>query len=363
MKLLKSILVAIDFSESSENVLKNSIKFAKTFQSKITLIHILPDDIDNEKVSLLIKNGATAQLKEANDRINSEGIKTGNPILEYGSYFDEIVYASNKINANLVIVGSGAKIKKDAFQLGTTAAKIISKSNKPVFVIKNNKTLDIQNIICPIDFSKESSRALNNAIIISRLFDAKLVLLSVYSLFRQTFARLDPVEINEQRKLDHLKELNKFLEEFNLIDVNHVIKIKGGEPAEEILKAIKNYESDLLLMGTTGKSGISKILMGSVTEKVIREVLCSFITLKNEDVITLELEVKIHDIKNHYATAQDLFEKGFFEESINQFNICLGINYAHIPSLKGIAKVYKKLGDVDSAKKYREMVKNVLDQN
>ncbi len=221
---------------------------------------------------------------------------------------------------------------------------------------------DIKNIICPVDFSKESNRALNNAIIISRLFDAKLVILSVYSPFRQIFTKLDPVEINEQRKSDLIKEFNKFLEEFNLIDVNYIKEIKGGEPAEEILKAIKNYKSDLLLMGTTGKSGINKILMGSVTEKVIREVLCSFITLKNVDAITLELESKIQDIENHYATAQELFEKGFFEESINQFNICLGINYTHIPSLKGIAKVYEKLGDVNSAKKYREMVKNVLDQ-
>jgi len=362
MKLLKSILVAIDFSESSENVLKNSIKFAKTFQSEITLIHILPDDIDNEKVSLLVKKAATTQLNELNDIIIKEGVEIGNPILEFGNYCDKIVNASDKISANLIIVGSGEKLKGDVFQLGTTAEKIIRKSTKPVFVIKNNQTLDIRNIICPIDFSKESSRALNNAIIISRLFRAKLVILSVYPLFRQTFTILDQVEINEQRKIDHLKEFNKFMKEFNLIDVNYKIEIKGSEPAEEILKAIKNYESDLLLMGTTGKSGISKILMGSVTEKVIREVLCSFITLKNENAITLELEAKIQDIENHYATAQELFEKGFFEESINQFNICLGINYAHIPSLKGIAKVYEKLGDVNSAKKYREMVKTVLDQ-
>ncbi len=69
MKLLKSILVTIDFRESSDHVLKNSIQFAKTFQSKITLIHIIPDDIDNEKVRFLVKKAATGQLKEANDSI------------------------------------------------------------------------------------------------------------------------------------------------------------------------------------------------------------------------------------------------------------------------------------------------------
>jgi len=362
MKLLKRILVAIDFTASSENVLNNSIKFAKTFQSEITLVHILPDDINNEKVELLVKKAATTHLKEANDRIINEGIKIGSPILEYGNYCDRIVNASDKINANLVIVGSGEKLKDDAFQLGTTAEKIIRKSNKPVFVIKNNQILNVQNIVCPIDFSKESGRALNSAIIMSRMFDAKLVILSVYSPFGQTFAKLDAVKINEQRKLDHKKEFDKFLEEFNLIDVNLVKEIKGGEPAKEILKTIKNHESDLLIMGTTGKSGISKVLMGSVTEKAIREVPCSFITLKNNDVVTLELESKIQDIENHYTTAQELFEKGFFEDSINQYKICLGINFTHIPSLKGIAKVYEKLGDIDNAKMHRKMAEDVLER-
>jgi nucleotide-binding universal stress UspA family protein len=355
------MLVAIDFSKSSENVLKNSIKFAKTFKSEITLIHILPDYIDDEKVSVLVKNASSARLKELSDKINEEGVDVGNPILEYGNYCDKIVNASDKLNANLIIVGTGEKLKKDAFQLGTTAEKIIKKSSKPVLVVKNDQDSDIQNIICPVDFSEESNRALNSAITLSRMFNAKLLILSVYTFFQHTY-RLDQKIINEQRKLEQEKELTKFLKEFNLVDINVVKKIVGGEPAEEILKAIKKNNSDLLIMGTTGKSGISKILMGSVTEKVIREVLCSFITLKNRDIIKLEIESKIQDIENHYAIAQELYEKGFFEESINQFKICLSINFAHVPSLKGIANVYEKLGDINSANRYREMVRDILDQ-
>lgn len=359
MKLLKNILVAIDFSKSSENVLKNAINFAKTFQSKITLIHILPGDIDNEKVCFLLEKAANTLLKEVNDRVINEGINTGDPILEYGNYCDKIVHASDKIKANLVIVGAGEKLKNDAFQLGTTAEKIIRKSNKPVFVVKNNQTLGIKKIICPIDFSKESKRALNSAIIIARLLNAKLIILSVYWTYRETIAKLDAIELNEQRKLDHEKEFNTFLEGFNLIDLNVSKEIKGGEPSKEILKTIKNNKSDLIILGTTGKSGINKILMGSVTEKVIRKVLCSFITLKNEDVVSLELESKIQDIENHYTTAQELFEKGFFEESINQYKICLDINFMHVPSLKNLAKIYEKLGDIDNAKKHQNMAESI----
>lgn len=362
MKLLKSILVAIDFTESSENVLQNAISFAKTFKSKITLIHILPDDINNEKVSLLVKNAATRKLKEANDTINTEGLETESPILEYGNYCNIIVSTSDKISANLILVGSGDKSKDDPFQLGSTAEKIIKKSNKPVFVVKDGQELNIKNIICPVDFSKESGRALNSAIIISRLVDAKLVILSVYPYFQHNLAQLDATEINEIRHLDHKKEFDSFLESFNLIDLNFEKQIVGGDPSEEILKFIKKSKSDLLIMGTTGRSGISKILMGSVTEKVIRKVPCSFITLKNKDLVVLELESKIEDIENHYNLAQKLFKNGFFEESIHQYKICLEINFMHIPSLKGIARVYEKIGDTDNSKKYTEMAKRVLER-
>ncbi len=144
------------------------------------------------------------------------------------------------------------------------------------------------------------------------------------------------------------------------MDLNYEKQIAGGEPSEEILKFIKKSKPDLLIMGTTGSSGISKILMGSVTEKVIREVPCSFITVKNEDIVALELESKIRDIENHYSLAQKLFKNGFFEESIHQYKICLDINIMHIPSLQGIAGVYEKIGDTANSKKYKEMANHVL---
>lgn len=108
--------------------MKNAISFAKTFKSKITLIHILPDDINNEKVGNWVEKAMRTKLKEANDSIINEGIETGSPILDYGNYCDRIVSASDKIGANLIIAGSGNKLNDDAFQLGTTAEKLSKKA-------------------------------------------------------------------------------------------------------------------------------------------------------------------------------------------------------------------------------------------
>lgn len=195
------------------------------------------------------------------------------------------------------------------------------------------------------------------------MIDAKLVILSVYpNLKYKYYTKLEAAQLNELRLMEHKKEFHSFLEAFNLLDLNFEKQIERGEPSGEILKYIKKSKSDLLIMGTTGRSGISKILMGSVTEKVIREVPCSFVTLKNEDIVALELESKIQDIENHYNLAQKLFKNGFFEESIHQYKICLDINIMHIPSLKGIAGVYEKIGDLGNSKKHKEMAERVLER-
>ena len=362
MKLLEKILLAADFSQSTDNLVENAIGLAKTFQSQIILIHVLPDDITNEKARLLLNDAAINQLELINDKIKSEGVETDNPILEYGNHFDKIIKTADNIHANVIVIGAGEKAKNDVFQLGTTAEKIIRKSIKPVWIVKNNSPLDVKNILCPVDFSTESKRALKNAIIMARRFNAELIILSVYEMIYSDSLKLklDWDEEIEYIKLEHEKEFNSFLEGFNLTDLNWDREIAKGLPSEEILKAISLYNTDLLIMGTTGKSGLNRIVMGSVTEKVVREVPCSFITIKSEDIIDLRLGTKIRDIETHYNIAKQLMRDGFLRESINEYKICLSINDMHIPSLHGISKVYKKLNEEQRVQKYKSMVKEVV---
>lgn len=364
MELLKNILLATDFSKSSDYVLENAIDMAKIFQSEITLIYVLPNDIENEKARELLKEFSLKQLDLINDKIKNEDVKTSKPILEYGNFSDKIIQTSEKLNANMIIIGAGEKLKDNVFVLGSNAEKIIKKSNKPVFVVKNEKQFGIKKIFCPIDFSEESKRAVKNAITMTRRFSAQLIIFSVYEVSHLYSIRhkINLEEQIEQIHKTHEKEFSAFLDNFDLIGLDIILEIKKGVPDVEILKAIDKYNSDLLIIGTTGKSGIGKILMGSVTEKVIRKMPSSFITLKKEDIIILELESKIQSIEDHHNIAQQLFEDGFFEESINEFKTCLDISFMHIPSLKALANVYKRLGDTSNEKKVRSIITQVLDK-
>lgn len=362
MKILEKILLTTDFSKSSNNIVDYAIELAKTFDAKISLINVLPDDIKNEKAKTLLNNAAIKELSAINEKINKKGVKTEDAILEYGNISDKIIQTAYSINANLILIGAGEKPENDAYQLGTTSEKIIRKSDKPVWVIKNNSILDIKNIICPVDFSDESKRALKNAITLTRRFKAKLIIFNAYKIDYPTalISKMDWDEENDRKASEQISSFKQFLEGFNLKDLDWKKEIKGGDPATEIRKAIVRYKSSLNVMGTSGKTGLNRLILGSVTEKVIREVPCSFITLKTEDFISLKLKKRISNINNHYEIAVQLMNDGYFEESINEFEYCLNINDMHIPSLKGLSEVYKKLGNTDYSKSYDKIAKEVL---
>lgn len=356
MDQINKILVAIDFRQSSQSILKQAEEFAKMFNSQISLIHVLPDNLINEKVRVLVEKEAKEQLEELNKGVAENSISTDAPILVYGDYVESIVEEADKWGANLIIVGAGEKSDQDSTKLGSTADRMVRMSKKPVFVVKGTQGHEIKNVFCPVDFSKESKRALKSAIILSRLLEAKLMVFSVCPKFRSTYTlRRNSSFFNDYRFIEHKKEFFEFVENHDFSGVNYETEIILGEPEEEIIKAMLKYKTDLLLMGTTGKSGVNRLLMGSVTERVIKPVLCSFITFKNEDAISYDDSPKADKIEDQFDIAQELYNQGLYEEALIQFGMCLGKNDKHKAALTGIAKVYDKLGKADYAEKYKAM--------
>jgi len=363
MKILKKILLATDFSKSSENMVENAIDIAKLFESKIILIHILPDQIKNDKIKKMVKSAAETQLTLIKERIEKDGVEADKPIIKFGNHYDKIIQVSNKEDVNLIIIGAGAKLKKDIFKLGTTAEKLVRRSDKPVLVVKKGSDFkNVKNILCPVDFSEESTLALNNSINIARRYNSKLIILGVLEPSKLGFKGLNLKwdEIDALNKVEFEKEMATYLESFNLIDVNFKSIIKTGDPAKKILRTIKKRNCDLLVMGSSGKSNFHRMIMGSVTEKVIREVPCTFLTLKTENAIHLNIEPRIKDIEEHFKDAKQLVEDGFYDEAIAEYQTCLKINDMHIPSLNGLSKLYEKMGNTKLAKEYKKIAHEVI---
>ena len=362
MKLIDRILLATDFKGSSENLVRNAIELARAYESKIVLLHVLPDEKYESKAKYVIEEAAKKQLDKIRNWIYAEGIKTETPILEHGSFSERIIQTANLIDANVIVIGSGEPNKTETIRLGHTAELVVQQSDRPVWVVKNNAPFKIGSILCPVDFSPESELALKNSILIARRFNAELNIVSVIQLpyHKTTGLKVDWEVKYETSRSEYIKEFNTFLKKFNLKSMDWEKEVMVGDPSVEILKALSNYESDLVIMGFTGMSSMNKELLGRTTKKVIRQLPCSFITLKSIDIIALKLENRIQSLEYHYNSGMQLLEDGFFNDAINEFKACLTINDMHLPSLKGIALCYEELGEIDNVEKYNNMEEEII---
>lgn len=364
MTILDKILLAQDFASSSKNLELVATSVAKTFKSTIVPVHVLPDDIGNPKVKEFLDETTLAKLEATSKTMKDNGIEVESPIIKYGAPHDFIVTTASAVNANMIMVGSGENKAKEKFKLGTTTERIIQNSEKPVLVIKEGDAFEINTILCPVDFSDPSHRALKNAIIIARRFEAHLIILSVSEIAGSSWfsSKEDLERENEERFKNHMSEFNQFLTKFNLEDLNWSKLEVSGNPAEEILNTISSKEVDLLIMGTAGRTGLNRFVVGSVTEKVIREVPCSFLTLKSKDVINLHLETDIKDFETLYESGEQLEKDGLYEAAIEQYKASLGVNTMHVPAYSAIANLLDKIGQPEKAALYRKSANEIKER-
>lgn len=362
MNLLEKIILPTDLHLDCEEQINTAIKLSKLCNSEILILHVLPFENLVDPVLHRVKKNAEKQLNIIKATFEKESISVQDPLILYGKPADNIIKTATKKGVDLILTGSGSYLKNEKFKRGSTAEKLMRSADIPVWVVKLDTISSLKNILCPIDFSTPSRGALKNALLLSTFFNAQVTILGVYETYTHLSNRFEvDVEEENTQRLEHFKtKMNTFLAAFDLTSIKHKILIKSGVPDQQILQTIKEANHDLLIMGTHGRSGIRKFIMGSVTEKVTREVPCSFITTKNEDIIQLKYDDEILEIETHFNKGNELFEKKRFDEALGHYTICLQINKLHIPSIIKLAEIFKHLKDPKKAKEYSDLSKNLL---
>jgi nucleotide-binding universal stress UspA family protein len=325
-------------------------------------MYVAPDYELKDEIKDIVIKSVTESLNEIKKILISNKVKVKEPIIVSGNIVDTIVQKANLEKVNLVLIGANRKKKRAKFKLGITAEQIIRISDVPIWLVNAEQKPLFKNILCPVDFSEPSKRALNNAILLARKFKSTLCILTVYEPLVYVSHRINvDLEAENATRLRRAKnEMKTFIQEFDLDGVDYKIEVRSGNVDDKILNTIKKQQIDLLIMGTNGRSGLSRFFMGSVTEKVIREMPCSFITLKKIDIIQLKLDNEIKEIEVHFKNGEELIRNAFYEEAIEQFLMCLQVNDMHIPSMNKLAELYNKSGDKNKSLYYQNMVKKIL---
>lgn len=139
--------------------------------------------------------------------------------------------------------------------------------------------MNAKKILFPTDFSHHSDAALAHATTLAREAGAKLIVVHIeepplaYGGGEMYYGVPDPDQTEIKRMLAAVKPKETD------VPVEH--RLAMGNPADEIVRVANEEKVDMIVMGTHGRSGLGRLLMGSVAEAVVRKASCPVLTFKN----------------------------------------------------------------------------------
>ena len=142
-------------------------------------------------------------------------------------------------------------------------------------------------ILCPTDFSEHSEHALAYAATLAKEYDATLLVLHVDTplspaAYGMAFEGLPPPSVltDDLREARHrlMEDLRRVRPPISNLKIEH--HLMEGAPAEAILEFARRSGCDLIVMGTHGRTGVRRAVVGSVAEQVVRKAPCPVLTIK-----------------------------------------------------------------------------------
>jgi nucleotide-binding universal stress UspA family protein len=148
--------------------------------------------------------------------------------------------------------------------------------------------IDLRRILVPTDFSKHSQRALIYAAALAEKFGAEIFLLHVvqdFAVFLPDLVTATPPALPPRDQLTSAvrEALERTVRENHVEGLRLHPEAREGTPYHEIVTFAREKEIDLVVMGTHGRTGLAHLLLGSVTERVVRRSPCPVLTVRDPE--------------------------------------------------------------------------------
>lgn len=145
--------------------------------------------------------------------------------------------------------------------------------------------VEIRRILCPIDFSPFSVKAYACAQSLARHYGAKLYVQHLIELWNDGSKSAPPMNLFEEYRRASIQEgeerLERFVEAHPYDGVRSERYVREGMPADQILALAEELAVDLVVMGTHGRRGLNRLMLGSVAERVLRNAPCLVLVAGN----------------------------------------------------------------------------------
>ena len=292
------VLCPVDFSDPSLRALHHAAAVAAWYQAPLDVLHVVPEPMPPALPLMMVgvrpaPADVTAAAASALDAFIARARLASPPraVVRDGPAVDAIVSHAAAIGADLIVMGSHGREGLGHLLFGSTADRVLHKAPCPVLVVplhaeepSSADRVRFTRILCALDFSTPSTRALELGLSLARESGGALTVLHVVeALAEDELEGFPPVGVRE-----HVEKLTSEArqrlhaavprEAHAWAEVTETVRY--GRAALAILREAEERGADLIVLGAEGHRGLGRLMLGSATHTVVRRATCPVLTTR-----------------------------------------------------------------------------------
>ncbi len=297
---IKKILWTTDGSKESDSALRYATFIAEKLGAEILCLFVseisfpiaslspMPEDFIMEIVDKTEKKFEN-RFKRVSRRLEKRGINCSYKVVR-DTTAKGIIKTAKSCDCDLIVMGKHGQGFIQRFIIGSNTSKVLKSSPVPVLCVpgRGRKIVNIvENILVPVDVSNNTDSAISSSLELAQLFNSSVVLLYVFWLNEKAYD-IPPSMVQRfmnkahkilDRKANQAKK--KFLRTKKEAKLNINTQVIHGTSTSSAIReyAVKN-KFDFIIMNTNDRKGLSRIILGSDAERIIREAPCPVLVVR-----------------------------------------------------------------------------------
>ena len=301
---LKRILCPVDFSEISRHAFDRALAVARSYNGEVAVMHVLhlPAHLPAQAYE---PPGPGPRGFEVPDRahISSEltrflgleqasDVPVHQEIVEVGAIHKEILIQASRMSADLIVMGTHGRSGIEHLFLGSVAEKTLRTSPVPVLTVPPKASeqaapgMPFRTILCAVDFSPDSARALSYAASLAQHAGGRLTIMHVAETMILGYdprgGSFDIEGLSKATVALARTQLQEYAASVTA-GASPVETVLGeGKPYTEILREAEHRGAELIVVGVHGRSAFDRLVFGSTADNLVRRATCPILTVRSD---------------------------------------------------------------------------------
>jgi nucleotide-binding universal stress UspA family protein len=294
---IQSILFPTDFSPCAERAYAHAVHLARQLGAKLHVLSVVyrAEDAESSPMSFLplgsdelaVQLGLESYRRER-DTDDEDDLEVVNVQLQSSSAWRTILEYISDSEIDLVVMGTHGRHGIDRLLLGSVAEQVVRRASCPVLTVRQEHPIvrkpgSAPTVVVPIDFSPSSRPTLKYAVDLARLYEAGIALLHVVEQVNlPNVYGIDPIPVVAPDLQTRSKEaLEELAADVLPEDQPYDCTVLVGHAGHDIAEFAGERDADMIVIATHGLTGLKRLLMGSVTEQVLRVAACPVFTVRS----------------------------------------------------------------------------------